>query len=74
MHESVQDKFVIFYFYYDILFSLKSEKLAKDMILNCKTNGLPPAFIYFMFTNNKTDGINITEQLLKEEKEAQFTR
>lgn len=50
----------------------KSEKEAKDMVLNCKTDGVPPSFIYFMFTNNKTDGINITKEVLK--KEVQFTR
>ena len=42
------------------------------MVLNCKTDGVPPSFIYFMFTNNKTDGINITKEVLK--KEVQFTR
>jgi len=42
--------------------------------MNCKTNGIPPSFIYFMFTNNKTEGTNITEELLKEDKAVQFTR
>ena len=41
-------------------------------MLNCKTNGVPPAFIYFMFTDNKTDGINVTKEVLKDA--TQFTR
>ena len=45
------------------------------MELNCKTNGVPPAFIYFMFTDNKTDGINVTKELSKDGHDGtQFTR
>ncbi|XP_063688221.1 uncharacterized protein LOC134821411 [Bolinopsis microptera] len=53
---------------------IQSEKIGKPITMNCKTNGIPPSFIYFMFTNNKTEGTNITEELLKEDKAVQFTR
>lgn len=44
--------------------------------MNCRTNGLPPAYVYMMFNSNSTaDGpINVTEELEKEVKIAQFTR
>ena len=53
----------------------QSKEAAKDMILNCKTDGLPPAFIYFLFINNKTeDRVNITAELLKDTIATQYTR
>ena len=55
---------------------LQSEKAGKDIIMNCKTNGLPPSYIYFIFRNNKTEGINVTDELSKQKMEIkpQFTR